>query len=54
MLDSGASLYFTGDINDFVGYTPMENGISVMTANSSTTIIGKGIVILVLSTGEAV
>ena len=27
MLDSGASLHFTGDINDFVEYSPIENGI---------------------------
>ena len=41
MLDSGASLHFTGDINDFVEFSPMENGISVMTANSSAVITGN-------------
>jgi len=29
MLDSGASLHFTGDINDFVKYTPLEKQVSV-------------------------
>ena len=54
MLDSGASLHFTGDLNDFVEFTPLENGMTVMTATSSTQITGKGTVILVLSTGGAV
>jgi len=54
MLDSGASLHFTGDINDFVEYSPIENGIEVLTATSSAQIRGKGTVILVLSTGGAV
>ena len=54
MLDSGASLHFTGDLNDYVEFTPMENGMTVMTATSSAQIMGKGTVILVLSTGGAV
>jgi len=54
LLDSGASLHFTGDITDFVNYTPMENGIEVLTTNSSTQVKGQGTVILLLSTGGAV
>ena len=54
MLDSGASFHFSGDINDFVDYTKMENKIPLKTANSSASIEGKGTIILALSTGEKV
>ena len=54
MLDSGALFHFSGDINDFVDYTQMENKIPLKTANSSASIEGKGMIILVLSTGETV
>ena len=48
LLDSGASMHFTNDINDFVDYqiiTP----IKVVTANGSTQVKGKGAVILVIN-----
>ena len=54
MIDSGASLHFTGDINDFVEYTPFEQVVPVDTANSTTSIEGKGTVILLLASGEYV
>ena len=54
MLDSGASFHFSGDINDFVDYTQMEEEIPLRTANSSAIIKGKGTIILMLSTGEKV
>jgi len=42
ILDSGASLHFTGDMNDFVDYTPLEKNITTNTATSTNTqIIGK-------------
>ena len=54
MLDSGASFHFSGDINDFVNYTQIETKVPLKTANSSTSIEGKGTIILALSTGEKV
>jgi len=54
MLDSGASLHFTGDINDFVKYTPLEKQVSVWTANSTASIEGKGTIIIVLHSGDSV
>ena len=54
MLDSGASFHFSGDINNFVDYTQMEEGIPLRTANSSAVIKGKGTIILALNTGEKV
>ena len=54
MLDSGASLHFTGDINDFVDYTPLEKQVSVRTANSTASIEGKGTIIIVLHSGNSV
>ena len=48
LLDSGASMHFTNDINDFVDYqttTP----IKVVTANGPTQVKGKGAVILVIN-----
>ena len=53
MLDSGALFHFSGDINNFVDYTQMER-VPLKTANSSATIEGRGMIILVLSTGEKV
>ena len=42
ILDSGTSLHFTGDMNDFVDYTPLEKNITTNTATSTNTqIIGK-------------
>ena len=50
MLDSGASCHFTNDLNDFVEF---EENIGpervVRTANSSTTIAGKGTVIFTVN-----
>ena len=50
MLDSGASCHFTNDLNDFVEY---EENVGpervVRTANGSTTIAGKGTVILTVN-----
>ena len=44
MLDSGASRYFTFNINDYVDYETMAE-VPVRTANSFTKIIGKGTII---------
>jgi len=52
MLDSGASLHFTGDLNDFIDYSPLSEQIDVQTANSSATIVGKGTILLMLSSSE--
>jgi len=47
ILDSGASLHFTGDMNDFIEYTPLEKNITANTATSANTqIIGKGTVMM--------
>ena len=47
ILDSGASLHFTGDMNDFIKYTPLEKNITANTATSANTqIIGKGTVMM--------
>jgi len=41
ILDSSASLHFTGDMNDFIEYTPLEKNITANTATSANTqIIG--------------
>ena len=48
MLDSRASLHFTFDINDFINYKEI-TPVQVRTANSVTTIVGKGTVILALN-----
>jgi len=45
MLDSGASMHFTHDINDFVDYEVI-TPIPCKTATSVTSIIGKGAIIL--------
>ena len=49
ILDSGASLHFTGDMNDFINYTPLEKNITANTATSANTqIIGKGTVMMAI------
>jgi hypothetical protein len=45
LLDSGASMHFTNDINDFIDYQVIKP-IKVVTANISTQVTGKGAVIL--------
>ena len=52
MIDSGASLHFTGDINNFVEYSPLKTNIHVQSTNSSTKITGSGTVIIQLITGD--
>jgi len=53
ILDSGASLHFTGDINDFIEYTPLEKNITANTATSANTqIIGKGTVMMAVEGSE--
>ena len=54
ILDSGASLHFTNDLQDFVEYEKLKEVKIVKTANSTAHIIGKGTIILVLATGEIV
>jgi len=47
ILDSSASLHFTGDMNDFIEYTPLEKNITANTATSADTqVIGKGTVMM--------
>jgi len=53
LADSGASMHFTFDINDFVEYQELAQKIPVSTANSSSHIIGKGTVVL-LQNGESI
>jgi len=53
ILDSGASLHFTGDMNDFIEYTPLEKNITANTATSANTqIIGKGTVMMAVEGSE--
>jgi len=53
ILDSGASLHFTGGINDFIEYTPLEKNITANTATSADTqIIGKGTVMMAVEGSE--
>jgi len=54
LADSGASMHFTFDINDFVEYQELAQKIPVTTANSFSQIIGKGTVVLHLQNGESV
>jgi hypothetical protein len=54
LIDSGASAHFTNNINDFVEYEELTSQTFVRTANSSAQIMGKGTVILSLSTSEVV
>ena len=53
MLDSGASMHFTNDMNDFVEYQPIPP-ISVKTAINSVSVKGKGTIILGTEKGEFV
>jgi hypothetical protein len=46
MLDSGASWHFTFDINDFVVYEAIPEPIEVLTATTTTNIVGMGTVII--------
>jgi hypothetical protein len=46
MLDSGASRHFTYDINDFVVYEAIPEHIEVLTATTTTKIVGMGTVII--------
>ena len=53
ILDSGASLHFTGDMNNFIEYTPLEKNITANTATSANTqIIGKGTVMMAVEGSE--
>jgi len=53
ILDSGASLHYTGDINDFVEYAPLERPIKAATATTtSTDIIGVGTVLMTIEGSE--
>ena len=53
ILDSGASLHFTGDMNDFIEYAPLEKNITANTATSTNTqIIGKGTVMMAVEGSE--
>ena len=54
ILDSGASLHFTNDVDDFIDYEEIKENTLVRTANPVAQIIGKGTVILALTTGEIV
>ena len=54
ILDSGASLHFTSDVDDFIDYEEVKGNTLVRTANSVAQIIGKGTIILALTTGEVV
>ena len=54
IIDSGASLHFTNSVDNFIDYEVLEGNKSVKTANSSAQMIGKGTIIIVLSTGETV
>ena len=46
LLDSGASLHFTHDINDFIEYSPLKEELTVVTANGRTRATGVGTVLL--------
>ena len=54
ILDSGASLHFTNDIDDFIDYEVLEGNNIVRTANSVAQMIGKGTILLALATEEVV
>jgi hypothetical protein len=47
MLDSGASMHFTNDINDFIEYQTIPP-IIIRTATSQTSVVGKGAVLLMV------
>ena len=42
-MDSGASMHFTNDINDFVEYDPLKKPLRVQTASKDTAIHIKGV-----------
>jgi hypothetical protein len=46
ILDSGASLHFTGDMNDFIEFSPLKEPISVNTANGTVQVEGSGTVLI--------
>ena len=54
LLDSGASLHFTFELNDFVDYGPLDDDESdfVITATTTATIIGKGTVLIQVPTSN--
>ena len=54
LADSGASMHFTFDKNDFIEYQELVQKIPVSTANSSSQIVGKGTVVLLLQNGESI
>ena len=54
LIDSGASLHCTGDINDFVEYQELKEKRPLNTINSITCAEGQGTVVLLLNSGEAV
>ena len=54
ILDSGASLHFTNDIDDFIDYEVLEGNKMVHTANSVAHMVGRGMIMLALATGEVV
>ena len=54
LIDSGASLHCTGDINDFVKYQELKEKRPLNTINSITCAEGQGTVVLLLNSGEAV
>ena len=53
MLDSGASMHFTNDMNNFVEYQPIPP-ISVKTAINRVSVKGKGTIILGTDKGELI
>jgi len=54
LIDSGASAHFTYDIRDFVDYEELKEEVFVTTANSRAQVIGKGTIIIVLSTEDII
>ena len=54
LIDSGASLHCTGDINDFVEYQELKEKRPLNTINVVTRTEGQGTVVLMLNSGEAV
>jgi len=53
ILDSGASLHFTGEMNDFVDYAPLEIEITAATTTlENTKILGRGTVLMAVEGSE--
>ena len=46
ILDSGASMHFTGNMDDFIEYTPLDKVIPISTATNIAIVEGQGTVIL--------